>query len=268
MATRHMADWRRLAGPLAAHVAGTGPRIVFVHGFTQTGRSMVDLAERVARFGYQAAVVDLPGHGESSGVRADLRRTADLLATTTGSAIYVGYSLGGRVCLHLALMYPHVVDRLALIGATPGIIDDDERAARRTADEHLAQHIIDVGVPAFIDEWTMQPLFAGLELTEADRDDRARNTAVGLAASLRFCGTGTQLPLWDRLVELNMPVLAMAGELDTKFIPIAERIAASVPDGTFGQIHDAGHAAHLQQPMQVLTRLEVWLRGTKLAVAT
>jgi 2-succinyl-6-hydroxy-2,4-cyclohexadiene-1-carboxylate synthase len=57
-----------------------------------------------------------------------------------------------------------------------------------------------------------------------------------------------------------MPVLAMAGALDTKFVPIAERIAASVPDGSFGVIHDAGHAAHLQQPMQVITRLEAFLR--------
>jgi 2-succinyl-6-hydroxy-2,4-cyclohexadiene-1-carboxylate synthase len=263
-----MADWRRLAGPLAARVTGTGPRIVFVHGFTQTGQSMVDIAQRVVRLGFQAAVVDLPGHGESSGVRADLRRTADLLAATTGPAIYVGYSLGGRVCLHLALMYPHVVHRLALIGATPGIIDDDERAMRRSADEALARHIVEVGVPQFIDEWTAQPLFAGLTLSQAERDDRLRNTATGLAESLRLSGTGTQLPLWDRLVELNMPVLAMAGELDTKFVPVAERIAASAPHGTFGQIHDAGHSAHLQQPMQVVTRLEVWLRGSKLALAT
>lgn len=249
-------------------MAGTGPRIVFVHGFTQTGQSMAQLAEHVMQHGYQAALVDLPGHGGSSLVRADLRRTADLLAATTGPAIYVGYSLGGRVCLHLALMSPHVVHRLALIGATPGIVDDDERAIRRTADDRLAQHLLEVGVAQFIDEWVEQPLFAGLQLTAADREERLRNTAVGLADSLRLSGTGTQLPLWDRLVELNMPVLALAGELDTKFVPLAERIAASVPDGTFGQIHGAGHAAHLQQPFQVVTRLEVWLRGTKLALAT
>jgi 2-succinyl-6-hydroxy-2,4-cyclohexadiene-1-carboxylate synthase len=263
-----MAEWRRLTGPLAARVTGAGPRVVFVHGFTQTSRSMMDLAEHVARLGHQVAVVDLPGHGESTNVRADLRRTADLLATTTGPAIYVGYSLGGRVCLHLALISPHVVRRLVLIGASAGIVDDDERAARRTADEKLAQHIIDVGVPQFIDEWVAQPLFAGLQLSEADRADRLRNTALGLAESLRLSGAGTQLPLWDRLIALNMPVLALAGELDTKFVPIAERIADSVRDGSFAQIHGAGHAAHLQQPMQVATRMEIWLRGSAVAVAT
>lgn len=240
--------------------------MVFVHGFTQTGRSMVDLAERMATRGHEVVVVDLPGHGGSGEVRADLRRSADLLAATAGPATYVGYSLGGRVCLHLAIMSPHVVERLAMIGVHPGIVDEHERAIRRAGDEALAEHIVDVGVAAFLTEWLAQPLFAGLQVSEADLADRAANSATGLADSLRLCGTGTQLPLWDRLMELNMPVLALAGELDAKFVPIAERIAASVPDGTFSHVHGAGHAAHLQQPNQVATRLEVWLRRTRFAV--
>jgi 2-succinyl-6-hydroxy-2,4-cyclohexadiene-1-carboxylate synthase len=256
-------DWRPLAGPLGAIRRGSGRRIVFVHGFTQTSRSWAPIAthfaERHAGLGHEVVLVDLPGHGASGQIRADLRRTADLIAATTGEAIYVGYSLGGRVCLHLALMYPHIVDRLVLLGAHPGITDDDERAARRSADERLAQRILEIGVEAFLDEWSAQPLFHGLVLDDAERADRLRNTAIGLADSLRHSGTGTQMPLWDRLLELNMPVLAMAGELDRKFVPIAERIATSVPDGSFGTIHSAGHAAHLQQPMQVITRIETFL---------
>jgi 2-succinyl-6-hydroxy-2,4-cyclohexadiene-1-carboxylate synthase len=255
-------SWRPLAGPLAARVRGSGPRIVFVHGFTQTGNSWADIAERLCALGYQVALVDLPGHGDSARVRADLRRTADLIASTTGAATYVGYSLGGRVALHLAIMYPHIVERLALVGATPGIVDDDERSARRTADEALAARVLEIGVEAFLAEWTAQPLFAGLEVTDAELADRLRNTADGLASSLRLCGTGTQVPLWERLVELNMPVLAMAGEHDAKFHPLAERIAATVPDGRFAAIHGAGHAAHLQQPGQVAARLEIWLAET------
>jgi len=259
--------WRPLAGPLAARVRGTGPRIVFVHGFTQTGSSWSDIAERIAALGYEVAVVDLPGHGDSTAVRADLRRTADLLSSTTGAATYVGYSLGGRVALHLAIMYPHVVQRLATIGATPGIVDDDERAARRSADEALANRICEIGVEAFLAEWSAQPLFAGLELSEAEILDRLRNTSTGLASSLRLSGTGTQLPLWDRLVELNMPVLALAGDQDTKFHAVAERMASTIPDGRFAAIHGASHAAHLQQPIQVAARLEFWLNDTWSAAA-
>src|SRR5829696_4554315 len=110
-----MTAWRTLAGPLASRVRGSGPRIVFLHGFTQTGNSWCDIAERVAALGYEVAVVDLPGHGDSTKVRADLRRTADLIASTTGVGTYVGYSLGGRLALHLAIMYPHIVQRLAVL---------------------------------------------------------------------------------------------------------------------------------------------------------
>ena len=219
-------------------------------------------AERVAAAGYQAVVVDLPGHGESTHVRADLRRTADLLAATTGPAAYVGYSLGGRVCLHLALMYPHIVHRLALLGATPGISDDDERAARRSADERLATHIVEVGVDAFLSEWLAQPLFAGLTPPTADLAERRANTADGLASSLHLCGTGTQMPLWGRLRELNMPVLTMAGALDAKFLPIAEQIASTVPQGACTPIAAAGHAAHLQEPDAEATTHIDWLAAT------
>lgn len=252
-------DWRPLAGPLAAFRRGSGPRLVFVHGFTQTSRSWRHVADHFAARGHEVVVVDLPGHGDSGAVRADLRRTADLLAATSGEGTYVGYSLGGRVCLHLALMYPHVTERVALLGATPGIVDDDERAVRRAADERLAAHLLEIGVDEFLDEWSAQPLFDGLVLDADERADRRRNSAEGLASSLRLCGTGTQVPLWERLMELNMPVLAMAGERDAKFVPIAERMAASAPYGSFATIHEACHSAHLQQPMQVITRLEAFL---------
>jgi 2-succinyl-6-hydroxy-2,4-cyclohexadiene-1-carboxylate synthase len=257
-----MPEWRDLPGPLTSSVAGDGPRLVFVHGFTQTGASWSPIAEQFRRRGFEVAVVDLPGHAGSTGIRADLRRTADLLASSTGAATYVGYSLGGRVCLHLALMYPHIVERLVVIGATPGIIDDDERAARRDSDDVLAQHIVEIGVEAFITEWVAQPLFQGLVLSDDERADRLRNTADGLESSLRMAGTGTQVPLWERLLEFNMPVLALAGELDHKFVAIAERIAASVPDGTFATIKGAGHAAMLQQPLDVVTVVANWLEQT------
>jgi len=116
--------------------------VVFVHGFTQTGESWRTVAEQVAGAGHEVVLVDLPGHGASGNVRADLRRAADLLAATAGQATYVGYSLGGRVCLHLAIMYPHIVERLVLLGATPGIDDDDERAV--TAERAFAWYEAEV----------------------------------------------------------------------------------------------------------------------------
>jgi 2-succinyl-6-hydroxy-2,4-cyclohexadiene-1-carboxylate synthase len=236
---------------------------VFVHGFTQTSSSWKPIAARFAADGYEAIVVDAPGHGDSTNIRADLRRGADMLTALCGLGVYIGYSLGGRLCMHAALMYPHLVRGLAVIGASPGIADESERAARRSADNKLADHIVDTGVDAFLDEWLARPLFAGMEIDDEQRADRLRNTAEGLASSLRHAGTGAQGSLWPRLREMNMPVLTMAGELDLKFASIGRQIAASVPQGGSLEVPGAGHAAHLQDPEHVIARLTAWLDEIK-----
>ena len=251
-------EWREISGPLAAEMTGddANSRIVFIHGFTQTANSWKPIANHFRERGHQCVVVDLPGHGGSARVRADLRRTADMVAAIGGRATYVGYSLGGRVCLHLALMYPDLVHRLVLLGAHPGIDDDGERAARRESDDHLAEHIVEVGLPQFLAEWSSQALFGGLVLHEAELADRLRNTPEGLVNSLSMAGTGTQTSLWPRLRELAMPVLAMAGENDTKFVGVAEQIADAVIDGTLVSLGGAAHAAHLQNPGAVIAAIE------------
>ncbi len=258
-----MSDWRPLSGRLAGWTCGQGPRLVFVHGFTQTANSWKPIAALFAADGYESVVVDVPGHGENTNVRADLRRGADMLTALCGAAVYIGYSLGGRLCMHAALMYPHLVRGLAVIGSSPGIADESERAARRAADNKLADHIVDVGVETFADEWLAQPLFADLTLDEESRADRLRNTADGLASSLRHAGTGAQGSLWPRLREINMPVLTIAGELDAKFAAIGRQIAASVPEGRSVEIPGSGHAAHLQQPELVTRVLVDWLAELK-----
>jgi 2-succinyl-6-hydroxy-2,4-cyclohexadiene-1-carboxylate synthase len=241
--------------------SGHGRRTVLVHGFTQTGASWAPVLERGAVPG-EAVCVDLPGHGWSGDVAADLWGTGDLLADVAqgAPASWVGYSLGGRCSLHLALAHPDLVRSLVLVSATAGMDDEDERAARRTADEALAEHIEQIGVPTFLDEWLAQPLFAGLTPASDGRQARLANTAEGLASSLRLAGTGTQEPLWGRLVEIEAPVLLIAGARDERFVAHAERMAALLPQAEAEIIPDAGHTAHLEQPEAFAAVLSDWLR--------
>lgn len=231
-------------------MTSTSRRIVFAHGFTQTGRSWDrSIATLSQQFDdIDAVAPDLPGHGDAAELRGDLWQCADALASVGGAGTYVGYSMGGRVALHTALRHPESVERLVLIGATAGIEDDDERAARRTSDNELADHIIRRSVPAFIDEWLGNPLFAGLTDETAMREDRLRNTATGLASSLRLAGTGTQEPLWDRLGEIRCPVLVLVGESDTKFTALGRRIVEGVAGGRLVIVPGSGHSVHLEQP--------------------
>ena len=167
--------------------------------------------------------------------------------------------MGGRVALHAALSHPDAVERLVLIGATAGIADPDERARRRADDERLADHIEAVGVPTFIDEWLSNPLFAGLDETTAMRDDRLRNTTAGLAASLRATGTGTQTPLWDRLGEIERPVLVLVGEHDTKFTELGRGLVDALPRAELVVVPGAGHSVHLERPEATVAAIASWL---------
>jgi 2-succinyl-6-hydroxy-2,4-cyclohexadiene-1-carboxylate synthase len=153
---------------------------------------------------------------------------------------------------------PSRVERLVLVGASPGIADAAERDARRRADAQLADRIERDGLEAFIDAWAAQPLFAGQPrgVRDVAQRDRRRSTAEGLAAALRGMGTGVMTPLWDRLGELRMPVWLVAGERDEKFRAIAERMAAAIPQARLTIAPGAGHAVHLEAPHAIADALE------------
>ena len=243
-----------------------GPRLVLVHGFTQTGRSWRPVAERLGRAlpDHELVLVDAPGHGGSGTIDADLATAGRLLADAGGRATYVGYSMGGRMVLHTALDRPDIVERLVLLGATAGIDDPAERAERRRADDALATSIERDGVPAFLERWLANPMFAALPDDPAERAERLRNTAAGLASSLRSCGTGTQEPSWSRLAELQMPVLVLAGERDEKFAALGERLTRSIGmNAGSGTIAGAGHAAHLERPDEFVAALARFVATTE-----
>jgi 2-succinyl-6-hydroxy-2,4-cyclohexadiene-1-carboxylate synthase len=247
-------------GTSPTEAAAATERFVLAHGFTQTARSWSAVERLMAerRPTAEIVAVDLPGHGAASDVTGDLWDAAERLITIGGTATYIGYSMGGRVALHAAVAHPDAVTRLVLIGATAGIEDEDERRDRRAADDRLATRIEEIGVAAFVDEWLRNPLFAGLDDDTARRDDRLRNTAPGLASSLRSTGTGTQTPLWEALGELRTPVLLLVGEHDSKFTAIAERMRAALPDASMQVIADAGHSVHLEQPEATVEAILSW----------
>ncbi len=237
---------------------GAGAPFVWLHGFTQTRTSAHEYRSILAG-GREVWTLDLPGHGGACDVRATLDETADLVAGTLGDqpVDLGGYSFGARVALHVALAHPRAVRRLVVLGATRGIRDPGERAARRRRDDDLARHIEEVGADQFLLEWLAQPLFATLA-SASEPESRSRDGA-GLAASLRLAGTGTQAWLGERLGEISVPVLAMAGERDEKFAAEALAIAAGVANGRATLISGAGHAAHLEAPAACARAVDAFL---------
>lgn len=227
-------------------VEGQGPRLVLVHGFTQTCHSWGAVAGHLAT-NHEVVRVDAPGHGRS-GPACPMPAGAEQLAEAGGAAAYLGYSMGARLCLHLALADPKRVSALVLVGGTAGIEDPADRQRRRLADRALADDLERVGLEAFLHQWLAKPMFAGLDPAAAGLQSRLENTAAELAASLRLAGPGAQESLWARLPELVMPVLVVTGERDAK-APVSRALADTIGDNAvLALVAGAGHAAHLERP--------------------
>jgi 2-succinyl-6-hydroxy-2,4-cyclohexadiene-1-carboxylate synthase len=267
------------AGPdipgLYATAIGHGPRLVMAHGFTQTGNVWGTLDILLAA-DHRVVRADMPGHGGSGRVRADLTEGGRRLGTLGGRASYLGYSMGARFCLHLALDQPELVGSLILVSGTAGIEDPGERAARRAADDGLADQL-DPPLPgsdaidepdadqarldSFLHGWLKTPLLAGVPTEANGFAERRRNTGPGLASSLRLAGTGSQLPLWEQLGGLAMPVLVITGERDDKFTDIGRRMVEAIGEhATQVVVAGAGHAPHLEQPTRVAEKVRAFLR--------
>lgn len=249
---------------LQVELRGSGPPLVLLHGFTQTGRLWGPFGDALAG-SYTLVAVDLPGHAGSDAVRADLPASGQLVADSVRGAIgdepcgLLGYSLGARVALHVLTQSDLRVSRAALIGATGGIEDPETRAVRRRADEVRAVELEASGdVEGFLESWLRSPLFERLG-DGADRDERLRNSASGLASSLRLCGTGTQEPLWDSIPAIRCPVLSLAGTDDTRFAAHALRLARLAPSGVVSLVPGGGHAVHLAQPDHTERIVAHWL---------
>ncbi len=254
-------------------VRGSGPALLLLHGFTGSARTWDGFA--AAWPGHTTIAVDLLGHGRSQSPADPERYTMsrsveDMVALLDrlriDEAAVLGYSMGGRIALRLALAAPGRVSALVLESASPGIDDPNEREARLGSDEALADAIDRDGIEAFVDRWQALPLFASqAALPAADRErlrsQRLRNDPAGLANSLRGVGAGRDEPALDRMAELQIPVHLIVGALDERYCAMARRMVTELARGTLEVAPNAGHAVHLERPVAFAEAVGRFLDG-------
>jgi 2-succinyl-6-hydroxy-2,4-cyclohexadiene-1-carboxylate synthase len=204
----------------------------------------------------------LPGHHPGSPVVPGFEANVDAMARALEAAglvgcDLVGYSLGGRAALGLALRHPHLAATLTVIGAHPGLDHDQERRRRIEQDRAWIALLRERGLAAFLAAWEQQPLFAtqqrlGAAALAEQQRIRAHHDPEALAQSLEHMGLGAMPAYGPRLAELAMPVTWIAGALDEKFSGVAraaaEQLVQAGRDVRLALVPGSGHNVPLEQP--------------------
>jgi len=226
-------------------------------GNAQEWNEIIAILER----DFECLAPDLPGHGSALVPETepfpDMQRTAERVAQYLPEHriqrySLIGYSMGGRVALYMALRHPQHIERLVLESASPGLREAQARDERRKNDEALARRLETEEFQSFLREWYTQPLFDSLRTDPARFEhliaQRLHNDPAQLARSLRAIGLGAQPSLWDEIPNLAIPTLLLAGALDHKFCSIAHAIAEQTPSAHVQLIPHSSHNTHYEQP--------------------
>lgn len=242
--------------------------VTLLHGFTLNGSSWDELVSLMPA-GWRWLQPNLR-RATMDDCAADLVELWDHLGVERSHV--VGYSMGGRLALHVAVRLPERTRSLFTIGAHAGL-GAEARKARRAADEALAQRIEREGVEAFVRYWEAMPMFEGISRRGPQflawlHSLRMANTPEGLAGSLRGMGPGAMEPLWDGLSSLLTPSTFVAGEKDTTFVAHAQRLNESVAGSRLQIVGDSGHSAQFEQAADTAEILAGHLRWAATATSS
>jgi 2-succinyl-6-hydroxy-2,4-cyclohexadiene-1-carboxylate synthase len=213
---------------------------VLVPGFTQTAASWAKVAE-IVEASHDVVALDVP-------FREAFASTANAIGMRGRRAIYVGYSMGGRLCLRLALDRPDLVRGLVLVSTSPGLVDAHAREQRAASDEELARSVERDGIQPFLEQWLAQPIFATVPPDAPGLAERSDLGAAFVAHSLRVLGVATMEPMWDELGELRMPVALVTGTADEKYEHIALLMLERMRGDAVHVRLEGGHSLPLEQP--------------------
>lgn len=228
----------RLVGP-------PGPlSVVGLHGFTQDGRAYREVSYHL---GSPVLAVDLPGHGLSGDLRWGIGEVVGALARALPvDATVVGYSMGARIALHLALDAPAKISRLVLISGTAGL-EGESRDERRSADETLACEVEAASLGDWITQWLDAPMFAGLAargegFINNEIRIRSQGSRAGLAWALRAFGQGTLESRWDDLETLGIPTTLIVGGNDLRYLKTNRKMARLIPNADLVVLPEESHS--------------------------
>ncbi|KAK9162430.1 hypothetical protein Syun_003332 [Stephania yunnanensis] len=269
--------------------------LVFLHGFLGTSDDWLPVMKAIST-SVRCISIDLPGHGSSciqqinnnDGATGEpsvsIEVVADLVGElirkiTPANVVLLGYSMGARIALYMAMRCTNNIDGAVIISGSPGLKDMAARKRRVVQDVGRADFLKTHGLQIFLDSWysiefwkslRAHPHFQKIILSRSQHND-----VYDLANVLSGLSIGRQPPLWEDLKKCNTPLLFVCGEMDGKFMEITRQMFFEVSHGSvnmddncdkifeMAKVPDCGHAVHLENPLHLVKVVRKFL--TKLS---
>lgn len=257
-------------------VGGSGPAVLLLHGFGETGDMWVPLATDLAR-DHTVVVPDLRGMGLSARATdgfdkknqaVDAAGVLDALAIADSEV--VAHDIGNMVAFRLAAQYPQRVRRLVLIDApVPGVGPWEEILRNPLLwhfrfggpdMERLVAGRERIYLDRFWNEFSAQPARFG----EAARRHYAKLYArpgamhAGFAQFAAFDRDANDNRAWLAHDRLRMPILALGGE--RSFGPTMAAVMRAAADNvTEGIVPDSGHWIMEENPTATIGLVRTFL---------
>ncbi|WUH98215.1 alpha/beta hydrolase [Spirillospora sp. NBC_00431] len=252
--------------------SGEGHPLLLVHGNGGHAESYARNVRRLGAAGHRAMAIDLLWHGLSSKpafdpdmVPAYARQILDLLdAQGIERAHFEGESLGGWVCLWLALHHPDRVDKIILnttagIRWKPGSVAEDAaggREALRARSLDALQNPSKEKVRRRLEWLVSDPAFVTDELVALRysmmTDPAGREAQLRIANNSFGFGSGTRAEIEEgRLADVAAETLVLWTEHNPGHGPdTGRKIAERIPRARFHLIEKAAHWPQWEQPLE------------------
>jgi pimeloyl-ACP methyl ester carboxylesterase len=239
-------------------MAGEGIPFVMIHAGVADNRQwnneFVYFAEN-----YQVVRYDMRGYGKSEPVDGEYSHMGDLVSLLDTVELHepliiMGCSMGGGLAMDFALANPARVKALIMVAAGPSGLELDVETPAKFAD---AERAFEAGDLDLVAEIETQIWFDGRDRTAEQVNQTMRKLLsemdrIALSHEVKQLGKrlpNTPTPAFDRLQDLNMPVLIIVGAHDTPYIlAAADYMGEKIQSGRMIRIEDAAHLPNMDHP--------------------
>lgn len=165
-----------------------------------------------------------------------------------GPRLLAGYSLGGRLALHILKNQPQLWQGALLLSTHPGLASPAQRSARRTHDAAWSQRCLTLPWPDLLAAWNAQPV---LHSSAPPPPPPPETWRPEIASAFLDWSLGAQADLIPDWPCLAPPIALLSGAADAKFTALAQSLVSDLPRATLLTLPHCGHRLLTEAPREI-----------------